>query len=198
MPQFQTTTREAKSVWKSPDGQREIFEVVLDYEGQPVKASTYSNDIATVGWKGTVETYEKEGKGGRPPQTFVKQPPKENPGYGSTSGGSSRSNYVPKDEKAIQAMWAIGQSVNAHVGDPQLDVSDLSSVKAYAIELNAMVAEVKADGDAETTVASQETPPERLDVVVEPDLDGQTDLLADISDILPDSPKGGETPWQRS
>lgn len=49
-----------------------------------------------------------------------------------------------KDEKAIQAMWAIGQSVAAHTGSiGVLKVEDLNSVGAYADELFAMVDRVK-------------------------------------------------------
>lgn len=84
MPQLDVTTKTATSVWKSPDGQREIFELGLEYEGKPVKAKTYSKDIATVGWSGTVETYEKPGRNGS--ETFVKQPPKEGGSYGGSSG----------------------------------------------------------------------------------------------------------------
>jgi hypothetical protein len=85
MPKFNTTTKEARSVWKSPDGQREIFQVVLDYEGQSVTGKTYSKDISNVGWTGEVETYEKEGRNGA--ETFVKQPQKEGFSGGSSGGG---------------------------------------------------------------------------------------------------------------
>ena len=97
-----------RSVWKSPDGQREIYEVVLEHEGKNLKAKTYSSDIPVVGWEGKVDTYEKEGRNGI--ETFVKQPPKEGgyAGAGSTSGRS----YQPKDEKAIQAMFAIKAAIS--------------------------------------------------------------------------------------
>lgn len=88
MPTLQVSTTQSKSVWRSPDGQREIFEVELDYNGTPVIAKTYSKDISVVGWSGSVETYEKEGKPGMPSQTFVKQPAKEG-GYGGGGGGRS-------------------------------------------------------------------------------------------------------------
>lgn len=83
MPVVHVTTKSSNSVWKSPDGQREIFDVVLDYKGTALQAKTYSNDISTVGWEGDVESYEKVGKPGMPTQTFVKQPAKEySPGSG--------------------------------------------------------------------------------------------------------------------
>lgn len=189
MPQFEVKTTEARSVWKSPDGQREIFDLTLDYDGQAVSASTYSKDIATVGWSGTVETYEKEGKGGRPSQTFVKQPQKE--GNFTPGASSGRTPYIPKDEKAIQAMWSIGQSVNAHVGSEGLDAAELTSVRDYAIELFHMVDAVKADTSAEPEAAPKE------DVVVE-DIPEQMDMT-EIDKIFKksedDKPATEEKPW---
>ena len=69
-------TIEAKQVWQSPDRQRTIYDLTLNAGGSEAKASTYSGIIATVGWKGDVETYEKPGKNGS--TTYVKQAPKEN------------------------------------------------------------------------------------------------------------------------
>lgn len=144
MPTVQVETKSSQSVWKSPDGQREIFEVTLDYQGSDLKAKTYSKDISTVGWVGMVESYEKQGRNGV--ETFVKQPPKEfNGGSGhSTPSGtspSSRSGYVPKDEKAIQAMWSIRQAI-ALLG-PGLSDETMAQVHDTAVELFNMVAMVK-------------------------------------------------------
>lgn len=94
MPTLNVTTSEAEKVWSSPDGQRKIYKVTLDFEGKSVVAKTYSEAIATEGWEGTVETYEKEGRNGA--ETFVKQPPKENSYRASHStnyGGSTKSGY---------------------------------------------------------------------------------------------------------
>lgn len=189
MPTLQVTTKASKSVWKTPDGQREIFEVTFDYEGQEISAKTWSGQIATVGWSGLVESYEKEGKNG--PQTFVKQPPKEGASYGSTGGGtygSSKSAYVPKDEKAIKAMWSIGQAVAAHNGNESLDVADLPSVEAYAVELFAMVDRVKgAEESGKTNVD------EVIDVT---GTENNEELLKGIDEIFPSSKK--ETPWPQN
>lgn len=143
---FETTTKESRSVWKSPDGQREIHEVVLDYEGKPVTAKTYSHDIAVVGWQGTVESYEKQGRNGT--ETFVKQPPKEGGGYGGgntaqTGSPGNRGSYQAKDEKAIQAMWAIGQSVQLLRSETEKEY-EIGSIELFAQELFAMVDRVKA------------------------------------------------------
>lgn len=86
MPTLNVTVKESKQVWASPDGQKKIFKIVLDADGQEVQASTYSDAISKEGWSGAVETYEKAGKYGT--ETFVKQPAKEgfSGGYG---GGKS-------------------------------------------------------------------------------------------------------------
>lgn len=200
MPQFDVTTKQARSVWKSPDGQREIFEVALDYNGDTVTASTYSKDIATEGWSGTVETYEKEGRNGRPAQTFVKQPPKEGGGYGHTSGGgqSRGSGYTPKDEKAIQAMWAIGQAVQLTI--PTLKPgtqAELADVCNLAVELSSMVDVVKAGEPVGAT-----STPEKLDEVINdvPD-EMPADFLKDIDDVFPGTKEANpsqEKPWPKS
>lgn len=203
MPQFEAITKYAKSVWRSPDGEREIFEVTLDVQGQEAKASTYSKDIATIGWTGTVETYEKEGKGGRPSQTFVKQPPKEG-GYGggrsqAATQTSHSSSYQAKDEKAIQAMWAIGQSIQAHNNSEALDVLDFPSVEAYAVELNDMVGRVKAEASTDTTA------PDNSDKVVpvsgtesDKELSTQMDDTLDVINELFPGTSNEEKPWPQS
>ena len=59
MPIFNAEVQNSQSVWKSPDGQREIFEVNLLVNGKAVTAKTYSNDIAQAGFSGELESYEK-------------------------------------------------------------------------------------------------------------------------------------------
>lgn len=85
MPQLNVKTAKAESIWKSPDGQREIFKVILETDAGEVEAKTYSKDISRVGWSGEVETYEKQGSRGS--ETFVKQPPKDTTYGGSTPSG---------------------------------------------------------------------------------------------------------------
>jgi hypothetical protein len=147
MPKLRATTLTAEQVWKSPDNTRKIWSLTMDVDGKTASAQTFSEAIATVGWSGEVETYERGNN------TFVKQPPKEDgypPRQGSqastTGSGSSRNNYVPKDEKAIQAMWAIGQANQAHQQvTPAGDFDGrLESVERLAQELFFMVDRVKA------------------------------------------------------
>jgi hypothetical protein len=86
MPNMQATTKLSEKVWSSPDGQKTIYKVTLEADGQQVTAKTFSDAISQIGWSGQVETYEKEGRQGS--ETFVKQPPKEG-GWQGGGGGKS-------------------------------------------------------------------------------------------------------------
>ena len=149
MAELQVTTKQSDQIWKSPDGQRTIWEVGLDYKGQVLKAKTYSQAIATVGWQGTVISEERQGRNGA--ETFVKQAPKE---------GFQRQ---PKDEKAISAMWAISQAIAWLDGQ-----ESLGTVETTAKELFIMVDRVKR------TVASETGKPVEGDQLF--DADGPVDL----------------------
>ena len=114
MPIFNAEVQNSQSVWKSPDGQREIFEVNLLVNGKAVTAKTYSNDIAQAGFSGELESYEKPGKNGS--QMFVRQAPKEN----SFGGGAP-------------AQKSFGSKPNAPAGDNY--TMYLSYVKDVAVAL---------------------------------------------------------------
>lgn len=186
MPVLEVKTTSANSVWKSPDGQREIFELQLEYEGKPVKAKTYSKDISTVGWEGTVETYEKQSRNGM--ETFVKQPPKEG-GFSpqqqgsrqsSTGGGSS---YTPRDDSHIKAQWAIGQAVSVLSKDE--GELDLEAVEPLADDFYDMVERVK-NHHAKPAVAEPDTVYDPSEVNIE-------QLTAVLGDVVPES--GEDAPW---
>jgi hypothetical protein len=192
MPILQVKTIGAKQVWESPDGQRRIHELQLEWNGKTVKANTFSDAIAEAGWSGEVETYEKPGKGNNPAQTFVKQPPKENGGYPQAT--STGSKYQPKDEKAIQAMWAIGQATVLH-GQMQTGTkTELDFIETNAQELFLMVDRVKATpADRVDTPNEPESPPE-------PDVVHDPDQVEDIKGIFSDAEKAAEEidvedPW---
>lgn len=184
MPRFNVKTISGNQIWASPDGQRKIYELVVDVDGKQLKAKTYSDAISQTGWSGEVETYEKPNRNGGM-DTFVKQPPKEG-GFqshqgsqsGTTGGGSSRSSYVPKDENAIKAMWAIGQAttVVTGAGIPFSEKEFYPSVETVATNLFGLVDRVKTGEAPQDTV--HDVPPE--DITVE-DLGEALDL--------------GETPW---
>ena len=89
MPNIHVKTKEANSIWKK--GDREIFEVVVETDGNLAKVKSYSKAIAQAGFEGEVEAYEKQGRNGS--ETFVRQVPKED-GFNSgfqRSGGSKPS-----------------------------------------------------------------------------------------------------------
>src|SRR5258707_14638136 len=98
MPNLHISVKQAQEVWRSPDGQRVLYGIIMEVGGKEAKAKTYSKAIATIGWSGDIETYEKTGRDGV--ETFVKQVPKE--------GGFSPRPL--KDEVPIKAMWSIGQA----------------------------------------------------------------------------------------
>lgn len=176
MPKLQVKTVEASQVWKSPDGTRKIYELHLDYDGKAVKAQTFSDKIATVGWEGEVETYERGNN------TFVKQPAREG-GY-SGGGGASKSNYQPKDEAAIKAMWSIGQAVQLVIATKPKDI--VGEVEAKAQELYLMVDRVKAVKEAETT---SDTAP-----VKDSDLDNIKDIFNEAEELAVETTTE-EDPW---
>lgn len=193
MPKFNVKTTSSRSVWKSPDGQREIFEVVLDYEGQPLSAKTYSKIISNIGWAGEVETTEKQGRLGV--ETFVKQPPKEG-GYGGGYGTSAATTgaapaqtgtkYQPKDEAAIKAMWSIGQAVQMAKGTEH--ASSTNAVEDYAKLLFAMVDRIKV-GEIPLEVN-----PLAVDAIVDVE-DGPLDMSG-IDDIFGTNSK--ESAWPKN
>lgn len=197
MPQLQgVTTKSIKQIWQSPDGQRTINEVTLDYQGKLFKANTFSNDIASIGWNGDVESYEKEGRSGS--QTFVKQALKEGGWSGGGQGGQSgppttKPGYVPKDEKAIQAMWAISQSIAAHSGSADMDTADPLSVEAYAKELFAMVDRVKTGAEAPALADSVTGSDELVDADEPLDLSLMDEVLGGTEKV-----DSKETPWKKS
>jgi hypothetical protein len=125
------TVKEAKEIWRSPDGQRTISELKLDYQGNTITAKTYSKNL-TLGWSGNLESYEKPGRNGV--ETFVKQPPKEG-GFPSSGKG--------KDDAAIQAMWSITKAVEWLTSAQALD-ADITSIEPLAIDFYKMVDKVKA------------------------------------------------------
>lgn len=141
MPNFKTTTKEAKESWKSDDGKVTIYEVVMDYNGKPLKTQTMSKAIATVGWSGEVETYENA-KG----RTYIRQPKTE-----GNWGGSK--NYTPRDDSAIKAQFAIKAAVNLAASG----VIPVDDIEPTALDFFDMVERVKGDGAKEEVKEVVET-----------------------------------------
>lgn len=114
MPQFQATVIDSKQVWASPDGQRTMFEVTMQVNGQTVVAKTWSGAVSKIGWSGQLESYDKANNQGGT-DTFVKQPQKEG-GFGGKSGGAK----FEKDPFTMYLSYAKDVAV-AMLKDGKLD-----------------------------------------------------------------------------
>lgn len=125
-------TINSEQVWKSPDGQKTIWEVTLEAGGKQYPLKTFSNKIAEPGFEGDVESYANQ-RGDR----FVKQAPKPQ-GAGNQSGYS-------RDDAAIKAQWAIGQAIA--LTSAIMDKKDISMqvIEDYAKQLYATVSRVKGE-----------------------------------------------------
>lgn len=88
-------------------------------------------------------------------------------GFRGGSGGGSSGGKSPKDEKAIQAMWAIGQAINA------LGTVSTDGVQHYLGQVNEMADELFNMVDMVKT-----STPNKDEVV--------TDIPDDMSDIFGD------------
>jgi hypothetical protein len=197
MPRFNVKTTGAEEVWKSPDGQRVIHKVTLDYNGSAVTAKTYSDAIATVGWSGEVESYEKAGRNGS--ETFVKQPPKEGGDYqGRSSGsqggykGASGGGKFEKDPFTMYLSYAKDIAVAMYqIGvvdkDGVLDEAKFTQTLNTVAKGGVLLFEQRADGEHSPKV---ETP----DTVYEP----TDEDITELGKLFPDSEalvEGEETPW---
>jgi hypothetical protein len=103
----------------------------------------------------------------------------------SGGGGGSKPSYQPKDEKAIQAMWAIGQAVSAvgPITDKKQPVADYAlAVETVASELFALVDVIKTGGKIDTPEAY--TIADAPDVVKKPDM-SELDEIFGASDTIP-------------
>lgn len=124
----EVTTKSVEKVWTSPDGQRNIYKLTLNYKGSTLPVQTYSDAIAVVGWTGEVESYEKPGKFG--PQTFVKQPQKEGYSGGRSSGGGGGSGYskAPADPFTMYLSYAKDVAVALVAKTGKLDADEYKAV----------------------------------------------------------------------
>ena len=157
MPIFENvTTKSSREIWRSPDGQRVIYEVTLEMNGKEMKAKTYSEAMTKQGRVGSIETYEKPGRNGN--ETFVKQPPKENGGAWSAGGGQQQapaagsiSPAPARNDSHIRAQFAIKGAITYVVASENATFDDIETI---ATELFHMVDRVKdsepphADADA--------------------------------------------------
>jgi hypothetical protein len=87
------TTKSSSLTWTSPDQKINLYSLVLLVNGQSVATKTYSGQIASEGWTGDVETYQKTGKDGKP-TTFVKQIKKDSPYQRGDSKSTPQDMYT--------------------------------------------------------------------------------------------------------
>jgi hypothetical protein len=122
----------SEQVWQSPDGQKTIWNVVLEADGKQYPLKTFSTKIAEVGFDGDVESYTNQ-RGDR----FVKQVPKP-----VTAGPTG---YQGRDDSAIKAQWAIGQAIALTSATMDKKAINMQLIEDYAKQLFATVSRVKGE-----------------------------------------------------
>lgn len=172
MPQLQAKTVSAEKVWSTPDGKKTIWSVGLDINGKQFIAKTYSQKISVVGWSGTLETYEKEGRNGH--ETFVKQPQQE-----QSYGGSHSNSHAPKGDSFTMYLSYVKDLASALIAsNKSLD------------ELPAIVEQVALEG--KHLYALREGAPEEANVKpAEPHYE-EVDVRSELDKLFPDEDKGAE------
>lgn len=133
-------TTKSEQVWKSPDGQKTIWNVVLVSDGKEYPLKTFSEKVAEVGFEGEVESFVNQ-RGDR----FVKQVNK-NDGHHGGGNNAGRAKADAAKQAEIRAEWAIGKAIQA-TGIFPLDDEALQKVQELAIKLNQMVDAVIASSN---------------------------------------------------
>lgn len=119
-------TVDSKQVWQSPDGQKTIWDVLLEADGKQYPLKTYSSTIAAKGFEGDVESYLNQ-RGDR----FVRQLVKNQP--------------IDSREGSIRAQWAIGQAIALASATMDKKSITMPVIEKYAKELFATVSRVKGE-----------------------------------------------------
>jgi hypothetical protein len=118
-------TVDSKQVWQSPDGQKTIWDVLLEAEGKEYPLKTFSAAIAEKGFQGDVESYVNQ-RGDR----FVRQ---------VVHSPSEARDY------SIRAQWAIGQAIALASATMDKKAITMPVIEGYAKELFATVSRVKGE-----------------------------------------------------
>lgn len=124
------TTIDSEQIWQSPDGQKTIWQVLLQTkDNHTYSLKTYSSKIAQIGFEGDIESYVNK-RGDR----FVRQMVKDKQPAATTSRDSS-----------IRAQWAIGQAIA--LASATMDKSKITMpvIEKYAKELFTTVSRVKGE-----------------------------------------------------
>lgn len=118
-------TIDCKQVWQSPDGQKTIWDVLIEADNKQYPLKTYSRTIAERGFEGEVESYVNQ-RGDR----FVRQVVKSTP---------------ENRESSIRAQWAIGQAIALASATMDKKAITMPVIEKYAKELFATVSRVKGE-----------------------------------------------------
>lgn len=122
-------TIETDQIWKSPDGQKTIWQVIMRAnDGNTYSLKTYSPKISMLGFEGDVESYVNS-RGDR----FVRQAIKEKQPVDSGRDSS------------IRAQWAIGQAIALASATMDKQKITMPVIEKYAKELFTTVSRVKGE-----------------------------------------------------
>jgi hypothetical protein len=120
--------------WDGPNGTVWYIKVKLDGHAKPVSIGKRSPDALKVG--DTVHgTIIEDGM-----HDEDKFKAEQNPAYSGGGSSASKPSYTPRDDMAIRAQWAIGQSMTATYNK---DAGNIAEVELLATALFAMVDRVK-------------------------------------------------------
>lgn len=122
-------TIDTDQVWKSPDGQKTIWQVILQAnDGNTYSLKTYSPKISMLGFEGDVESYVNN-RGDR----FVRQAIKE------------KQPVDASRDSSIRAQWAIGQAIALASATMDKQKINMQVIEKYAKDLFATVSRVKGE-----------------------------------------------------
>lgn len=155
MPNMNVTTKSVEKVWTAPDGKMSIHKLVLDYNGKQFAAKTYSSAIATPGWSGEIETYEKQGRNGS--ETFVKQPQKEGGFRGGGAPARTQDTFTMYLSYAKDLVVAELAADRIPKTQKHNDLIQIILGTAYELYENRPDAPEKATKDNVTEVFGEET-----------------------------------------
>lgn len=137
----QVSTRPPEA-WQSSYGPMEKYKVIVNGYDDPVALNRKPGNRPQVGESlyGTVESTPYGLKFNR-----EDKPQFANPSGQNTQSGKASSTYVPRDDKAIQAQWAIGQAVQISIALGRHE--DLGTIESLAKDMFSMIDRVKDSKD---------------------------------------------------
>ncbi len=186
MPTFAIKTISAEKIWSK--GDVAIYALELDYQGQAMTAKTYSKAIATEGWEGEVETYEKG------EDTFVRQPKKE--GYAGGGGGYSKGGGRPQADPYTMYLSYAKDLAIAAVDAKGIFSQDLYVALLSAVEAGGAQLYNSRPGAEQTPSKAAEVPPQGKKVIDMKDIEIE-DVDKAVDKVFPGAKKGEDEPWNK-